>query len=224
LLGGDPGSDHDTGAVVPLARRSDHRTRNRWLAAAAAVALVALAVPLVRAMSDQSTSHLTAASTAESTPSSSVAPSVAADGRAGDPSSTTSAPSTLQAAAAAPSTPAPSTTVAIVPGDLGSASSPQELASLVETSQPQLLTAPPTAGQLDAVPPSTADPTGPAGCDAAVRSASPELGRLEVAASAHYRSLPVEVLVYVTTSPDGPSHRLVAVDPTSCAVVVDLTF
>ena len=229
------GPDATVAAAAPTddlaARRTGaarHRTRNRWLAAAAAVALVALAVPLVNALRDQSssTSNMAASTSGTEAPTAAFTPFGApAEPRAGDNGVTTTsaAAATNQSETAAS---ADTTFTPAVAGDLGSASSPQELAGLVQTAEPQAMTAtPPPTGTADAdTPTTTADPAGPAGCDGAVRAASPELGPLVVVTSAQYRGLPVEVLVYATTSGTGGAHRLIAVTPSDCAIVVDLTF
>jgi hypothetical protein len=229
--GGD--ENHDPDPVAPPVSLAAHRarpSRRQWVAVAAAVAAVALAVPFVNAIRHRSRTSQTEASSAgpTSTASSTAAAAAAAAGpssgfspAAGDAASTTTAP----AAAAQGAISSDQSANVAPPVDLGTASSPEELAALVHTAEPQLAVAPhsPTSTQAGTRP-STTVPASPdaAACDAAVRAREPGLGDLALATSATFRGTHVDVLVYVVTTDAGTGYRLLAVTPADCTTVVDI--
>jgi len=213
------------GAVAAPVSLEEHRARSggrrsRWLAVAAAVAAIALAVPLVRAAQHRSTSTLSATPPTEAA---STTLTLAGPTPDGGPSSSVSSPPTQLSGGS-------STTVSTVAGpvgppDVGSASSADELALLVQAAEPELLSAPGTPTTLadPASPTTTGSPAPPAAgaCDASVRSHTAGLGRLVVATTAMFQGARVDVLVYEVVSGSTTSHRIEAVDPATCAVIVE---
>ena len=217
-------------SVVALADRRQRAARRRWLAVAAAVAVVALAVPFVNAIRHQSSTVQTSASSASppSTASEAAAPPVPADGPIAPDMSGSSTTTGRGAPIAGPLDPTTTGSVVIStsPPDLGSASSPQELAALVHTADPNLTVVapnPPSSTQTSTAS-STIAPVTPAAatCDATERVQYPGLGDLVLATTANYRGTPVDVLVYAMPSATGSSYRLLAVAPGDCTTVVDI--
>ena len=215
-------STRSSETVVALADRRDHPARRRWLAAAAAVAVVALAVPFANAIRHQSNTVQTSASSAS--PPSTASPVPAAGPIAPDAggSSTTTGPGGPRTGPVDP-TITSSVVISSPPLDLGSASSPQELAALVHTADPRLATPPNSLSSTqDGTVSSTIAPTAAATCDAAERTHYPGLGDLVLATTAQYRGTNVDVLVYAAPTTAGPSYRLLAVTPGDCTTVVDI--
>lgn len=214
--------------VVALADRRQYAARRRWLAVAAVVAVVALAVPFVNAIKHQSSTVQTSASSAgppstASEPAASPTPAAGPNAPDASGSSTTTGPGSPSAG---PRNPTTTGTVLTgdSPADLGSASSPQELAALVHSAEPNLTVAPhsPSSTQTSTASSATAPVTPAAACDATERARYRGLGDLVLATTADYRGTLVDVLVYAVPSATGANYRLLAVAPGDCTTFVDI--
>jgi hypothetical protein len=214
-------------AVVPLESRRRRPAVSRWLAVAAAIAVVALAIPIVQSLSESSsTSSSTAASVASS------------DSSAPDAASTDD--QELHAADAPPGSSTTATTPAFgettsdptqSDGDIGTADDPTELAALVHEHAPDATDQSTTQSTADAgsgSPPTTIAPlttrSSPPACDAAARAHHPGLGSLRYTASATYQTIPVVVLVYEVPDPTTISYRLIVARTDTCAVLLDVPY
>ena len=224
-----PAADRVVGpAVVPIAaHRRPRPAVGRWLAVAAAIAVVALAIPVLRSLaSSSSSSHDTAATSA----SVASAGSEVADQSPAAPRSGQATESGASTTTAPPSPELGNTDVASSQVALGSASSSAELDALVHQAAPAATTAQgstSTTVATDSVTPTSttlATPvplSSPPSCDATIRATRPELGAIRFAASAVYQSRPVQVIIYEVPG-DGPtSYRLIATAANDCAVLLD---
>ena len=216
-------------AVAPIgAHRRRRPNAGRWLAVAAAIAVVLLAIPVVRSLSSPTSSKQdTAASSADTVKSQESAASPSGADSRSDQSATDGSSTTRTTA---------TTPVSADSGvNLGSASSGTELAALVHDAAPQAATAQgftaTTAPADSTVQPSTASTTtipqlraSFPGCDAVIRANRPELGALRFSGSAVYKTVPVEVAVYETTVAGEPGYRLFASTQSDCSVLVDQAY
>ena len=208
--------------VVALApRRRSRSTSRRWLAAAAVVVVLAVAGAIAASNRPHSSSFDTVAAPVEqgastgATPSTVAAPanqSATPDVRTD--SSTTTAPDVADTAG--------------LP-DLGAVASDGSLGAevLAETSAVASVdptttvptTAVATSTTVASATPFHAVPLTTPACDASVRADVPGLGPLVFAATATYQGVPVQVMVYGTTTPS--TYQLIAARATDCAVVVN---
>jgi hypothetical protein len=204
---------------VGLASRRARPSRRRWIAIAAAAAVVALAIPFINAIQHQSSSVQTSASSAGTPSTAATADALVQAASTITPPINGTPPNTTSSVAPAPATLASSTTIAsgVAPGDLGPASSPQELAALIRGAEPDLLTAP--------VSPTTIVSASPVAvaCDSHERAQYAGLGALVLGTTAEFRGAPVAVLVYAVSTASGSGYRLLAVAPGNCTTVVDLS-
>jgi hypothetical protein len=205
---------------VGLASRRARPSRRRWIAIAAAAAVVALAIPFINAIQHQSSSVQTSASSAGPPSTAATADAlVQAASTITPPANGPASSTSTSSVAPAPAPLASSTTTAseVAPGDLGPASSPQELADLIRAAEPDLLIAP--ASPTTTVPASRVAVAG--GSHQRVQYAG--LGALVLGTTAEFRGAPVAVLVYAVSTAIGSGHRLLAVTPGNCTTVVDLS-
>ncbi|MGZ4718650.1 MAG: hypothetical protein ACXWCB_18320, partial [Acidimicrobiales bacterium] len=214
-------------AVASLADRRRRPAVGRWLAVAAAIAVIALAIPVLRSLSDSSSrSSDTAASVSASTDS--------ANGAEAAGNDQAQSPAQSDGRAAPTTTPAKQSDAAVGAtsgGDLGSADTDLALTALVQQAAPDATGHPTTQSstaysQLDSstttTPPLTRS-TGPS-CDGITRASHPELGALRYSATATYQSVPVEVAVYEVPDPTTVTYRLIATATDDCRVLVDRTY
>ena len=221
-----PESDHATvehrpgPAVVPLAARRRRPAAGRWLAVAAAIAVVALAIPLVRSLSKSSTQVHDTAATATAGPS------------AADSSASSSAPSPELASPQSSAFSAVTTTTATptqvqggvsTAGDLGTVDTPQALTAKVAGAVPTQAQRSSSGSQADGQASTTIAPATTRGlmCDLPNRASHPDLGNLRYTATATYQSIPVEVAVYDVADSTEATARVIVTRVGDCEVVLD---
>jgi cytoskeletal protein RodZ len=217
-----PPVEHRPGPAV--ASLAEHRRRRpsagRWLAVAAAIAVVALAIPVVRSLSDSSTpSHDTAASATSDTTKADGAASSAA----GPELSTTQSTVGFNATANTTSNPAPDTSALSPAADLGTVDTPQALTARVAGAVPAESPPATTGGQLDGqASTTTALPsTRSLSCDTSNRASHPDLGALRYTATATYQATPVEVAVYDVADSTAATARVIVTRIGDCEVLLD---
>lgn len=190
-----------TAPVVELDAVRTRRARSsRWLpiaSVAAAVLLVLAALPLLsRLGSDSSDQASSAAAT------------------------TTAAAAAPQAGGAGNSTAGSAETLAVPldGADLGAFADEAAMRTAADSLLNQLFTA--TEGAVAADSSAAGAFRLTASCDPAIRADFPDLGERLLSATAFLRGQSVDVLVFALTDPgSGPTRQLLAVDPTSCAIV-----
>jgi hypothetical protein len=212
---------------ITLESRRAPWSSRRWLAVAAAVAAIALALPLLNSLRDETTNQqLTATGAADTNDDARV---LAGDipAEAGTPTTTSAAPG---------GSPTPTVEAASAGAGLGDVTSEDELASLVRTAAPALSTTPDPTPPAPSLPSTTlagatatsigpATSSGPAPttslCDATVRATHPELEPALLITSATLRGVYLEVLVYASGASATSPYRVIAVTPSDCQIVVD---
>lgn len=205
--------------VASLAERRRRPAVGRWLAVAAAIAVVALAIPVVQSLSKTSTSSQDTASVAAD----------AADSNEADPTAESPQPATSKSdrSSASSTTTSSSTDATVEPvsgANLGTAETPQALTALVQEAAPPDTAAGSTTSAESSTQattttmPSTRSLTH---CDATNRASHPDLGALRYTATATYQSVPVEVAVYDVPDSTTASSRLIATAVDDCRVLLD---
>jgi hypothetical protein len=223
--------------AIPLAPRQTSWSSRRWLAIAAAVALIALALPIFNSLRDQPAHDQFAATGAAVTGS-------AADGSGSGPRAGVAGPDSSSTPTSGGGTPgvtggaAPDQTPSAA-ASLGEVATEDQLVSLAVASLPAGSgvhgQAPPTAASgplpsttlVDAPtttlsstpPPAPAPRSSP--CDATIRASYPELAPPLLVTSVTLQGVYLEVLVYASDVPGSSSYRLIAVGPADCRIVVD---
>ncbi len=208
-------------AVASLADRRRRPAIGRWVAVAAAIAVIALAIPVLRSLSDSSSSSNDTAASVTASGDAGNAEGGSADRSAVAPTNGAAASTTAQSAQL------DSPVASSSGGDLGAADSEQVLTALVEQAAPDATGHPTTQSSASVDSTTTAAPFARAAgphCDATTRASFPELGALRYSATATYQSTPVEVSVYEVPSPTAVTYRLIAVAVDDCRVLVDRTY
>jgi hypothetical protein len=218
--------DGSVAPVVPLGSRRRRSTAGRWLAVAAAVAVVALAIPVVRSLTDRTSSNDTASVASADTSSTTGGDAAAMESTGSQAFSST----TLSAVAPGGTT----TDQGQAAGDIGQADDPVELAALVRqhapdpTDQSTTQSTSSTVATDPAASTATTTPltrsASPPACDAEARAQHPGLGALRYAATATYQSIPVSVAVYEVPDPTTVTYRLMVNRLDTCAVLLDLPY
>lgn len=228
-LASDSGTDRqatDLAAPVALSDRRRAHPGRRWIAVAAAVAALALGAAIVATHQPSTSSFDTVAGTT-----------------AGPSPASQSEGATSGAAAADQAGSAPTDTAATAPAlpDLGAISSEQALTTEIHqvtepatashqassttvpaivTTTSSLLTSPPSSiASVELSPLSLSPP-----CDTELRRDDPSLGVLVYAATAVYKNIPTEVLIYGTPADAPVAYRVVVVRTDTCAVLLDLPY
>ncbi|MEI7593801.1 MAG: hypothetical protein WCK41_11335 [Actinomycetes bacterium] len=218
-----------TAEPTSLAERRATKSAPRWVAVAAAVGLIAIAIPVLNALrnpaGDQQTTVMSA-STIDSGTAAVTGVQTVPISRT--PTSNIAAAPNSEIVPTTQPHPNNSPLVAQNSSVLGDVSTAEELGGLVSISMP----ADPPVGDGGSTPATSLPPLSTASpgmtrrattsvCDANVQAIHPELGAPELITSASIDGVFVEVFVYNADATTGARYRILVVTPPQCQIIID---